>query len=232
MSQAVIVVQARMASLRLPGKALAKIGARSILGHCLERLRIGGAAPVLVATTTNPEDDPLVAEAESYDVPVLRGPDRDVLARFVMAATVAGTRYVVRATADNPAVDMDAPGRLLTVLRASGAAYASEDGLPCGAAVEALTTDALRRANDLAATADDREHVTTLIRRDRARFASLVVPAPEPLRRPDLRFTVDTPEDLRAMREISARMGHPRVEPALGAIIAAADAARFDARSA
>jgi len=63
MTEAVIILQARMASTRLPGKALASIGARPLIGHCLVRLRIAAAAPVVLATTTNQEDDVLVAMA-------------------------------------------------------------------------------------------------------------------------------------------------------------------------
>ena len=146
MSQAVIILQARMASTRLPGKVLEPIGARSLLGHCIARLRIGSAAPVMLATTLAADDDCLVAAAAPYGIPVFRGPEHDVLLRYVHAARSMGARYVVRATADNPAIDIDGPERVLRDLRASGADYVVEAGLPYGACVEAITTDALNRA--------------------------------------------------------------------------------------
>jgi spore coat polysaccharide biosynthesis protein SpsF (cytidylyltransferase family) len=52
---ALIVLQARMASRRCSGKALARVGGRTILARCLDRLRDGWAAPVVLATTTNAE---------------------------------------------------------------------------------------------------------------------------------------------------------------------------------
>jgi spore coat polysaccharide biosynthesis protein SpsF len=222
-SEAVIILQARMASTRLPGKVLAPIGSRSLLGHCLARLRIGGAAPVLLATTTRTEDDALVAAAARYGVPVFRGPAEDVLRRYVLAAHSVGARFVIRATADNPAIDIDGPARVLGALRSSGADHVIEDRLPYGAAVEGVAVDALERASAEATGPFDREHVTPLIRRDIRRFAALSIPAPVEVRRPDIRVTVDTRDDLRFMRAIAARVGNWLGEPELGAIVAAAD---------
>jgi len=59
-----IVLQARLASTRLPGKALRQIEGRTLLGRCIERLLASGVAPVVLATTTRPEDDALVEEAD------------------------------------------------------------------------------------------------------------------------------------------------------------------------
>jgi len=222
-SLAVVILQARVASMRLPGKVLAPIGARSLLAHCLARLRIGGAAPVLLATTTNPEDDLLVETSERYGVPVFRGPAEDVLSRFVLAAHSVGARFVVRATADNPAIDIGGPARVLAGLRSSNADHVIEEGLPCGAAVEGVTVEALVRASAQASQPSDREHVTTLIRRDHRNFASLTLRAPQPVRRPDVRLTVDTEEDLWSMRHLAARLDNWSGEPELRTILDVSD---------
>lgn len=232
MTSAMIILQARVSSVRLPGKVLAQIGARTLVGHCLERLLAGRAAPVMLATTERPEDDCLVALARARGVQVYRGPSADVLRRFTLAATAAGAKFVVRATADNPAVDIDAPNRVLSLLRTSGSDYACETGLPYGAAVEAITTDALLRADGLATDTRDREHVTTLVRRDSTRFSLQMAAAPALLSRPDVRVTVDTADDLAFMRAVSARLGDPVNEPSLVRVIAAADALLADARCA
>ena len=228
MSQAIILLQARMASSRLPDKVLAPIGARTLLAHCITRLLVGSAAPVMLATTTSEEDDVLVAAATSYCVPVFRGPADDVLARFVLAARSVGARYVVRATADNPLTDIDGPERLLRQLRLSGADHVIEAGLPYGAAVEAMTVDALNRAALQATDPADREHVTPLIRRDRDRFTPLVIEAPLGVRRPELRLSVDTTEDLQFMRRIAARMHDWAGVPELAQAIRTIDALRAE----
>ena len=230
MSQAVIILQARMSSTRLPGKVLELIGARSLLGHCIARLRIGSAAPVMLATTLAAADDGLVAAAAPYGIPVFRGPEHDVLLRYVHAARSIGARYVVRATADNPAIDIDGPERVLRDLRASGADYVVEAGLPYGACVEAVTTEALNRAALVATDPADREHVTTLIRRDITRFTPLITSAPATVRRPDLRVTVDTPQDLAFMRGVATRVNDWVGEPELTQIIRAIDGLAVETR--
>jgi len=221
-SEGLIVLQARFASRRLPGKALALLGGRSMLARCLDRLRLGLAAPVVLATTTNAEDDALAGLAQCHGVPVLRGPEHDVLRRFVLAATSFGATYVVRATADNPAVDIEAPQRVLEALISNGAEYVVESGLPYGSCVEAMTVDALKKADVMATASDDREHVTSIIRRDR-RFHAIEIPAPFALHCPHLRLTVDSMSDLAFMRRLWSSLGHPAAEPPLAAMIAAAD---------
>jgi spore coat polysaccharide biosynthesis protein SpsF len=196
-----------MASTRLPGKALEPVGQWVILEHCLRRLMAGGVARVVLATTTHPEDDALVAVARSVGVPVFRGESDDVLGRTLGAAEELGLDPVVRATGDNPLVDIQAAGRLLAALRASSADYVREEGLPCGAAVEAMTTSALRQAAQMATDAADREHVTTFIRRRTDLFRVVSMAAPTPLCRPSLRLTVDTPDDLAWVRELCGRVG-------------------------
>lgn len=232
MSQAIIILQARMASSRLPGKALEPIGARSLLAHCLLRLRQESAAPVLLATTTNPEDTCLVEVAANLGVESFRGSEHNVLQRYVHAARYVGARFVVRATADNPAIDIGGPERMLRLLRSTGADYVVEDGLPYGANVEGVTTAALARALDLATEASDVEHVTTLIRRDRAHFVPQSVPAPFAVRRPEIRVTVDTQDDLWFMRQVAARIDNWEIEPSLAQLIRVIDAFAVESKCA
>jgi spore coat polysaccharide biosynthesis protein SpsF (cytidylyltransferase family) len=202
-----IILQARFDSSRLPGKALATIGNRTILEHCLRRLMRAGVAPVVLATTTRADDDALDATARSLGVGVFRGDVSDVLGRFVSAAEAFDFDLVVRATGDNPCVDMHAPGRLLDVLRTTQADYACEDGLPYGAAVEAVTRGALQRAAHESHHVEDREHVTVYVRRNTPSFRVVVAAAPAGLRRPDVRVTVDTAADLAYVRQLYARTG-------------------------
>jgi spore coat polysaccharide biosynthesis protein SpsF len=219
-ARAGILLQARMASSRLPGKALEPIAGRPLLEHCLRRLVAGGVARVVLATTTRDDDTPLCELAASLGVAVYRGSDTDVLARMAEAAEAFDLDPIVRATGDNPAVDIQAAGRTLAALRASHADYAFEEGLPYGAGVEAVTRQALLRAAREATLSDDREHVTLWVKR-RADLWNLVFPAaPAPLYRPDVRVTVDTPADLAYVRSLFARTGVD--QPSLRALIEAA----------
>jgi spore coat polysaccharide biosynthesis protein SpsF len=192
-----------MASARLPGKALAELTGLTVLGHCVERLRATSGLPVVLATTTDAGDDGLCEAGERLGVMVVRGSPDDVLGRFVQVASMLGLTELVRATCDNPGVDMDSPRRTLELLRRTGADHVVEAGLPHGAAVEALSVEALMRAAELTTDPYDREHVTPFLRQDN-RFFALQVIAPGRLRHPDLRLTVDTAEDLAFMRRLFA----------------------------
>lgn len=221
--RALIVLQARLASRRLPGKALALIGDRPMLARCLDRLQASSAGTLVLATTMNREDDTLAAVAIGQGVPVVRGPEADVLRRFLMVAERFGAEYIIRAKANSPAVDIDAPRRVLQTLIGTDVDYVTESGLPWGAAVEAVTVDALHRADAMAADASDREHVTQLVRCNRL-FQALEVAAPVDVRRPDLCLTVDTPHDLVYMRRVLSAFGDDTSALPLSAIVAAADA--------
>jgi spore coat polysaccharide biosynthesis protein SpsF len=128
---------------------------------------------------------------------------------------------VIRATADNPFVDFDGPARLLRLLDA-GADYAIEEGLPVGAAVEAMRVEVLREAGELASTTYEREHVTPFIRQSVERYAVCAAPAPFELRRPSLRLTVDTRQDLQFVRSLVEQTDEAVLLP-LGEVIALAD---------
>ena len=200
-----IVLQARMGSTRLPGKVLAKIGRRTILEHCVRRLE-GSKFPVVVATTEQGEDDMVERAARALGAEVYRGPVQDVLSRVIGAAHAFGFTEIIRATADNPFVDKGAAQRASMARQRGVADHAVECGLPIGAAVEAVSLDALVRARALATDPYDREHVTSLVRRD-ARFRALRAVAPGLLRRGGLRLTVDTSDDLAVAREIHTELG-------------------------
>lgn len=216
-----IVLQARLGSRRLPGKVLAPIGRRTLLAHCIARL-MATDLPVIVATTARDEDDAIVAEALGSGAAVVRGSEDDVLGRFLQAADEHHLTEIVRATADNPFVDADSVRRVLDLLRRVQADHVVEHGLPVGAAVEAVTVAALRKADSLITDPYDREHVTSFVRRD-SRFRALRAMAPLAVRRPGLRLTVDTSDDLEFARAIQRSLGSGDSLHAVSAIIRAAD---------
>ncbi|MGD8788871.1 MAG: NTP transferase domain-containing protein, partial [Burkholderiales bacterium] len=58
MTSFVVVIPARYASTRFPGKALAQLHGKSMVAHVVDRARESGAAEVIVAT-----DDQRIADA-------------------------------------------------------------------------------------------------------------------------------------------------------------------------
>src|SRR5262245_9344466 len=104
----VLIVQARMTSTRLPGKVLMDVAGRPMLERQLQRLmRCSRVDDVVLAVTTNPDDEPLLTLARRLGVRWFRGSEHDVLSRCRGAAREADADLVVRVTADCPLIDPD-----------------------------------------------------------------------------------------------------------------------------
>jgi spore coat polysaccharide biosynthesis protein SpsF len=218
-----VIVQARMTSTRLPGKVLEDLAGRPLLERELERLqRCARADEIVLAVTTNPDDDPLVALARRLGLRWHRGSEHDVLARYVGAAREAGADVVVRITADCPLIDPVETDAVIAALEQERCDYASnilERTLPRGLDTEALWRDVLERIDRLADSRPAREHVTWFAHSERPDLFAL-----HAVRRPydaaDLRWTVDTAEDLALVRRLYAELGLADAPLPLGDVIA------------
>jgi spore coat polysaccharide biosynthesis protein SpsF len=206
----VVIVQARMTSTRLPGKVLMDLAGRPLLERQLERLRrCERADEIVLAVTTNADDDPLVELARRLGLRWHRGSEHDVLDRYAGAAREAGADVVVRVTSDCPLIDPSETDAVIAALERERCDYASnilERTLPRGLDTEALWRDVLERVHRLAASRPAREHVTWFVHSERPDLFLL-----HSVRRPydaaDLRWTVDTPQDLALVRRLYAELG-------------------------
>src|SRR5688572_27176122 len=97
----VCVVQARVNSTRLPGKALLPLHGQSVLSHVIERVK---QCPLIDEIVVATPDDEIEAEAKAFGVSVFRGSESDVLDRTHGAAVSARAGVVVRVTSDCPLV--------------------------------------------------------------------------------------------------------------------------------
>lgn len=202
----VVIVQARMSSTRLPGKVLIPVRNTPLLEHQLERIRRAREADeVCVATTTGKVDDPIAALCSRLGVALFRGPEEDVLSRYVGAAERSGADVVVRVTADCPLIDPEIVDRVVRFYKDHPGEYDYVSNVlrrtyPRGMDTETFSREVLEEVSRLAASPEEREHVTLRLytRPDRYRLAN--VEHGEDLS--GHRWTVDTPEDLELVRRI------------------------------
>src|SRR5690348_14470818 len=104
----VAIVQARMNSQRLPGKMMQNLEGAPIMEWVLHRTaRARLLDGVVLATTEQAADDPLVEVGQRLGVGIFRGDENDVLGRFARAAEISKAETVVRICADRPLVDPD-----------------------------------------------------------------------------------------------------------------------------
>ncbi len=202
----IIIVQARMGSTRLPGKILKKVMGRPLLEYQIERLKkIKEVSDVVIATTTNQGDDPIVRLCRKLSCSYFRGSEDDVLLRYYDAAIEFGAKYIVRINADCPLIDPKVVETVIKYFHANSEKYdyvsnILEQSYPIGLHTEIFSMNALQKANANANDPIEREHVTPYIYRnpDLFRLGSVILDV-------DLsyyRWTVDYPEDFDLVEKI------------------------------
>jgi spore coat polysaccharide biosynthesis protein SpsF len=232
--KAVAIIQARVGSSRLPGKTLLSLAGETMLARVVARCRAASRLDeVVIATSTAPGDAAIVDEATRLRAAVYRGPEEDVLARYVIAANEARADLVVRVTADCPLLDPwvidNVIGELLARPPADYASNTHVRSFPRGLDVEAFTIDTLHCLDRIATTPATREHVTSFLLEEPRlfRIRQHVAEANDA----DLRWTVDTPDDLALVRAIYDRIGDALVpyRELVGWVRGAPDLAKINA---
>jgi spore coat polysaccharide biosynthesis protein SpsF len=229
----VSIIQARMASSRLPGKVLLDIAGQPMLAWVVERARRAKTVDqVVVATTTDPADDAVEGFCNERGYPYVRGSLHDVLDRCYQAARAFGAQVIARLTADCPLIDPDLIDETVRAVQREHYDFAAnrlpppwKRTYPIGLDVEVCTFGALERAWKEADQPHQREHVMPFLYENEPvvdsrtlRVIDLEIDLAN--RRgfkvlllnhdPDygaLRWTVDTPEDLELIRQIIPRLG-------------------------
>ena len=193
----VAILQARMTSTRMPGKVLAPLAGEPMILRQLERIRRATTLDeIVVATSTDPSDDELVAVLQSSGTRVIRGDLDDVLGRFLKAMDATKPDAVVRLTADCPLASPQVIDSVVTAFHDSGADYVSntmKPTYPDGLDVEVVKAKVLREVAADATDQPEREHVTLGVYRRHDRYRVENVAGDEDLS--SLRWTVDTPDD-------------------------------------
>jgi spore coat polysaccharide biosynthesis protein SpsF len=204
-----IIVAARTLSSRLPGKALLPLFGLPMVVFLLRRLHGTEMADVILATTDKPADDRLAAIVLAEGFPVFRGPDADVVSRYVEAAKRFGFETVVRVTADCPFVDAELADWCIEHARNAGTfELATTKGrFPVGLDVEIYRAERmaeLDRGSNLNPV--DREHLTLYFYNHGEAGTIARIAPPEEWPRTERHFTVDTRADYDNAKALVARM--------------------------
>lgn len=212
MSRTVAIIQARLRSSRLPGKVLYELGGRPMIALMVDRVRrTPGLDRIVLATGAGPANDPLAAIAEGLGLPVYRGPEEDVLARYAGAAAAYEADMIVRLTADCPLCDPEVIGAVIEKRRANDLDYCTNvkpPSWPDGLDVSVFTRALLERAATQATRTVEREHVVPWMWENvsfgkAGQFSGGNVQCPEDLS--DQRWTVDNAADYLMLRSLAAQ---------------------------
>lgn len=194
------IIQARMGSSRLPGKVLRKVAGKPLLLYQVERVaRAKMIDRIVVATSTDGQDDSIAAFCEHNRINCFRGSEHDVLSRYYECARRYPAETLVRLTADCPLSDPAVVDAVVQCFYEKKVDYAANtvpvdsSTYPDGSDVEVFSATALERAHREARDPQHREHVTFYFWQQDNGFATAQL-----RRDPDwsqYRFTVDYPED-------------------------------------
>lgn len=161
------VLQARVSSSRLPGKVIRSILGKPMLARQIERiLRAQRIDKLIVATSTEFEDDAVDNLCSEIGIECFRGSLNDVLDRFYQAAKPYNPQHVVRLTGDCPLADPEIIDRLIKFHLAGDYDYSSnalEPTYPDGLDAEVMRFSALEQTWREADNIASREHVTLFL---------------------------------------------------------------------
>jgi spore coat polysaccharide biosynthesis protein SpsF len=198
-----IFVQVRLGSTRLPRKAVLPLGGATVIQHVMRAM---AAVPAQVrALLTDAQSAGVLlplAEAEGWEV--FPGHPEDVLRRYCDACRHYRVGLVVRVTGDNPLTSGALAREIMAAHERQRADLSHYLGIPWGMGVEVVEAAALYQAEAEAVLPDEREHITTFLYRNPARFVLYEPPAPPSASCPDARVTIDTPEDFQTVSALFA----------------------------
>ena len=211
----VLIIQARMASSRLPGKVLRPLRGKPMLEWVIER---AGHSKVIdrciVATTTDQSDDAIENWGNEHNVYVFRGSQFDVLDRYYQSALQVNADVIIRVTADCPLIDPKLIDELFVFYQKEQADFAANRlpppwhrTYPIGLDAEIVSMDMLEKAWKNAGEKYEREHVMPWFYDTPGRCKVAIMD--NPVDYGMHRWTVDTPEDYAMMQILFEKLRDP-----------------------
>ncbi len=197
-----------MGSSRLPGKTMTPVyDGLPLLHYVVQRFRqCRSLDDVVVATTVEKGDDDIANWCRDNKVTVFRGSEEDVLDRVAGAAVHHGANAIVQMGADSAYLDFELIDQLVATWRAGSFDYVCNDlklTYPLGIYGHVVRVEKLAELNGRAGLSDkDRSDVVRYIWEHPAEYSAVCIEAPDDLRFPELRLTIDYPEDLAQAREV------------------------------
>jgi glutamate-1-semialdehyde 2,1-aminomutase len=201
----VAIVQARMGSTRLPNKVMKTIGGIPMIELLLARLaKSKEIDQIVLATSTDDRNTPLVEHVQSLGYTCVRGSESDVMERYLMAARQVHADIVIRITGDCPIIDPELVDQAVVQFKSKNVDYLSTVApatYPDGLDTEVFTLKALERADQESQDPFDHEHVTPYLRKP-GLFKTDTLIHSEDLS--GLRWTVDEPADFEVISQVFA----------------------------
>ena len=215
MARIIASIEARLGSSRLPGKVLADVNGKPALSRLLNRLRCCELLDgIVLATSTDPQDDAVVSWAQSEGIDYHRGSEDDVLLRVVQAQQKMNSDVVVEICGDMTLLDYELIDQGIRTFEENDCDVVTttcKPSYPVGADVLVFRLKDLIWVQENILDPQVREHVSLYFFQHPERYRIINLIAPKRFQAPDKRFVLDYPEDLEFIRAV-----YTRLEPEYG----------------
>ena len=200
-----IFLSVRDKATRLPGKVLRGIKGKPIIEHLIDRLKKARIPDLIVMTTSIHLDDARLAQiAVKNQINCFRGSEDDKLQRYLDAADQYGVDFIAVVDGDDIFCDPICIDRVTEAFLKTGADYITCEGLPLGVTPFGVRVEALRQVCNLKAESDTEVWGGYFTGTDI--FHTLSLKVEKRFRRPDLRMTLDYPEDFAFFEAVFKRL--------------------------
>ncbi|MFZ5969490.1 MAG: cytidylyltransferase domain-containing protein [Bacillota bacterium] len=204
------LITARLKSSRLPFKILKDLNGKTVIERIIDRAKeIKDISEIILCTSTNPQDKPLIDMARKNDIYYYNGSEDDVLQRLLDASKLFSLDYFLGITADNPLFTIYYSDLIVDEIKTNDYDFIKIEGLPLGCATYGMKVEALETVCRIKNMMDT-EIWGPLINRPEI-FNIKTIQVPEELRKPDLRLTLDYQEDYELIRHLYEVLDYEKV---------------------
>lgn len=203
--KAIAIIQARCSSTRLPGKVLKPLAGKPMIWHIVQRAEAcEHVDQVVVATSTEPSDEPLAEFCHQTGLACFRGSLDNVLSRYLAVLEQHPHAYVVRITGDCPLIHPPFIDRQIELVHRHDADMVrlhQPSSLLEGQGVH--SSRSLRQVAERSTHPDDLEHVgSRYFNENPGLFRTVELQIPEELKGNRWRLTVDEEADYEFMAKL------------------------------
>jgi len=203
------IIQARMGSIRLPGKIMENVdGKNPLLYYVINQIQSSELIDkIVIATTTLQEDNVIVDYVKKLNIEFFRGSEKNVLDRYYQCAKKFSFPIIVRITSDAPLIDPKIVDDMIRFFKNNSYDYVTNTQprtYPQGTETEIFTFEALESAWNKASKSSEKEHVTPYFYMHPNEFRIFNFQYNKDIS--NLRWCVDRENDLELVRKLVSKI--------------------------
>jgi len=215
------LIPIRLASERLPGKALIEVAGKPLVYHLLDRVfnsqYIQNKEDVIVCTTMEETDDKLVEVVQNYGASIYRGSTDDIIKRFYDVVKKFELDYILQVDGDDILCATEYMDLTMeTLLKDNSLDIVTCDGLPLGIASKSFTKNAMNRVFNYYQTNENDTGFIYYFTKTGLCNQKIIQPISDMHILDEARLTLDYPVDLEVFTAIIQALYHSQSEKIFG----------------